>query len=290
MRRALDVESVRAALEDHGLDGVTLAPVGGGDISAAYRAEGSDGRLLFIKHGRADVLSAEEAGLTQLHAARHSLVVPKPVALLAVHENEAVLVLEWLERASADVAHWTRLGRGLAELHRTVGEEYGYDRDNFIGRLPQSNAASDNWVDFFRERRLEPQAERARRSGRWSSRRQQSLDRLYGVLPEILPPRPEASLVHGDLWGGNAMATTSGPAIVDPAVYHGHREVDIAMTELFGGFSSTFYDTYRDAYPVDSGYEQRRDVYNLYHLLNHLNHFGGSYAGSVDRVLDPFGR
>ena len=280
---------IRRVLSDHGIDAIEVTAVSGGDISRAYRVQVRDGRTLFGKSGDRAVLSAEKIGLDILARTPHGLVIPEPQVLLERSPDRGVLVLSWLEESRPDGRHWEQLGRGLADLHRCTAEKYGVCEDNFIGRLPQSNDSSDSWVDFFVERRLERQVRLARDPGRWDT----AWDALYRSVKSrvatMIPDRPPASLVHGDLWSGNAMATTSGASIIDPAVYHGHREVDLAMTELFGGFSTRFYAAYNEAYPLEDGYEERRDLYNLYHVLNHLNHFGGGYARSVELTLRHYG-
>jgi protein-ribulosamine 3-kinase len=182
------------------------------------------------------------------------------------------ILLEQLElRRNGD---WAALARMLAKLHRTTGPRFGWHRDNWIGATPQSNAWCDDWSEFWQERRIRPQLERARKNG--------------FVLPE--PPRlkdhaPIPSLLHGDLWSGNAGFIDEGPVIFDPAVYYGDREADLAMTELFGGFPARFYDAYNQAFPLDEGYERRKPLYNLYHLLNHLNIFGEGYLAQVRATL-----
>ena len=167
------------------------------------------------------------------------------------------------------------MGRMLAKLHRVTGPRFGWHRDNWIGLSPQQNGWCDDWAEFFWERRIRPQAERA------------GLQVSRGGLLENHKPQP--SLLHGDLWSGNAGFTAEGPVIFDPAVYYGDREADLAMTELFGGFPREFYDAYRKEWPVDDGYEKRKPLYNLYHLLNHLNLFGGGYLGQVKETLRLLG-
>jgi fructosamine-3-kinase len=169
---------------------------------------------------------------------------------------------------------WPAMGRMLAALHRNTSERYGWDTDNWIGLAPQVNGWSDDWTDFFWEKRLTPQLRRAGIS----------IDEKK--TKQILEGhRPQASLLHGDLWSGNAGFTPDGPVIFDPAVYYGDREADLAMTELFGGFPTEFYSSYRKELPLAAGYERRKHLYNLYHLLNHLNLFGGGYRAQVDRTL-----
>ena len=167
---------------------------------------------------------------------------------------------------------WAALGRMLARLHRQTGPRYGWHRDNFIGRSPQANGWCDDWSEFWWTRRLQPQLQRA------------GLD--AGFLKDVLKDhRPAPSLLHGDLWSGNAGFIDAGPVIFDPAVYYGDRETDLAMTELFGGFAREFYRAYHQELPLDDGYLWRKHLYNLYHLLNHLNLFGGGYRAQVEATL-----
>jgi fructosamine-3-kinase len=177
----------------------------------------------------------------------------------------------------------------LAAQHRVLSPSFGLDDDNFIGANPQPNQRSDNWLTFFREQRLGFQMELARRNNLLPAQRARRLETLLNRLGDWLPAQPPASLLHGDLWGGNWLATASGePALIDPAVYYGHREADLAFTELFGGFPAAFYTAYKAAWPPDPGYKERKDLYNLYHLLNHLNLFGEGYGGSVDSILQQY--
>ena len=185
------------------------------------------------------------------------------------------IVLEQLDlKRSGD---WAAMGRMLAKLHRQHGERFGWHRDNFIGRSPQMNGWRDDWPTFFRECRIEPQLEMARKNG--------FAINLHGVERMLENHHPKPSLLHGDLWAGNAGFIEDGPVLFDPAVYYGDREADLAMTELFGGFPAEFYAAYNEAYPLDAGYEKRKHLYNLYHLLNHLNIFGGGYLGQVEATL-----
>ena len=174
----------------------------------------------------------------------------------------------------------------LAQLHRTTAEAYGWHRDNTIGTTPQDNARTEDWAAFFRDRRIAPQLALAARNGH-GGRLQRAGERLLAAMPLLLAGHaPVASLLHGDLWSGNAARLASGePVIFDPAVYFGDRETDLAMTELFGGFPAAFHAAYRAAWPIDAGYPVRRTLYNLYHVLNHLNLFGGGYGAQAEAMI-----
>lgn len=276
-------ESLRLSLEARfGPLGAARA-VGGGSISQAARVEGPNGPL-FVKFGPGTppgMFAAEAEGLEALAAAASGLVVPRVLAV-----DEAWLALEWLEPAPRAASIDERLGRGLAALHRATGT-WGWERDNFIGSLPQENAPAATWSEFWWTRRLAPQLRRARALGRLPAH-ERDWERLRDALPRLLAPAEDdgPSLLHGDLWSGNFMTTARGPALVDPAAYRGHREADLAMTELFGGFGPDFHAAYEEAWPLRPGYrEERRAVYQLYYLLVHVNLFGGGYVQQTAEVL-----
>ena len=227
----------------------------------------------FLKEGapsRADAFAAEADGLEAL---RPHIRVPQ-VLDRGIRNGKAFILLEHLDlQRSGDFA---QLGRMLAALHRQTGPRFGWARDNYIGLTPQQNGWRDDWAEFWREHRMRPQVELAKKNG-------------FAVE---MPPlallenhRPQPSLLHGDLWSGNAGFTANGPVVFDPAVYYGDRETDLAMTELFGGFPREFYQGYNEAFALAPGYEQRKHLYNLYHLLNHLNIFGGGYLAQVKATL-----
>jgi fructosamine-3-kinase len=267
--------------------------VGGGCIAQATRVE-AGGASYFLKYGRGDVartFPAEAAGLEALQAATQSLVVPEVLAVKEETDARAgFLLMDWIEEGRKGEGFWDHFGEGLAALHRHTAERYGFDRDNFIGSTPQENGWMDDWPAFFRARRLVPQVALARQRGRWQSAWDGALDALFAHLDHLLPHDPPASILHGDLWGGNYLVTADGQAaLIDPAAYYGHREADLAMTELFGGYQSRFYEAYEAAWPLEPDYAERREVYNLYHLINHLNLFGSSYAGQVGSILRRFG-
>jgi fructosamine-3-kinase len=254
----------------------------------AWSLATSDARY-FVKlaSGRhAPMLACEADGLVAL--ARTSTVRVPHVAALGARGDTAFLAMAWLDLTGS--AHGAALGRALAALHRAqtpsgpAGERFGWRRDNWIGATPQANGWSDDWCTFFGERRLAPQLALAATRGFGTLRRDG--ERLLATLRRRLDHRPAPSLVHGDLWPGNAATLQDGtPVVFDPAVHVGDREVDIAMTELFGGFGRDFRCAYEAAFPLDDGYAARRDVYNLYHLLNHLNLFGAGYLRRVETTL-----
>jgi fructosamine-3-kinase len=262
--------------------------VGGGDINAAACIVTERDRY-FVKwnpHPRPRMFEVEARGL-QLLAAANAVRVPRVVALV---DSPPALVLEWIASRGSKGEASEALGRQLAQQHRVLGDAYGLDHDNYIGSNPQPNASANSWIAFFRDRRLGCQMELARRNGYLDGRRASRLDRLSSRLGEWIDESQCApSLLHGDLWGGNFMSGPNGePVLIDPAVYYGEREAEIAFTELFGGFGPKFYAAYDEAWPLAPGYAGRRDLYNLYHLLNHLNLFGEGYGGSVDAILKRY--
>jgi fructosamine-3-kinase len=261
--------------------------VHGGCINDSFRWEGSNGPL-FVKIAGASelpMLEAEAAGLRELDAAN---AVRVPTVLDAgVVENGSFLALEWIELSPASAEEQARLGTQLARQHRVLATRFGCDCNNTIGSTEQVNTWADDWLTFFRERRLRFQLGLAQRNG-YGGRLQESGNRLLERLDELLGDhRPAPSLLHGDLWGGNAAADPSGaPVIFDPAVYFGDREADLAMTRLFGGFSREFYAAYEEAWRLPPSAAGRVDLYNLYHVLNHLNLFGTGYLGQAQGLID----
>jgi protein-ribulosamine 3-kinase len=263
--------------------GTTLSPspaarVHGGSINESWRWESRQGPL-FVKVAAAaqhPMFAAEAAGLQGLEAAA-AVRVPRVLGC-GVSPAHAWLALEWIEFGSADGAAETQLGTRLALQHRHVADTFGWSQDNTIGSTPQINTRCQDWVSFWRERRLRYQLELAARNGHGARLERggaRLLERLGGLFAGY---RPAASLLHGDLWGGNWGADRHGePVIFDPAVYYGDREADLAMTRLFGGYGPHFYAAYEAAWALDAGAANRVRLYNLYHILNHLNLFGGGY-------------
>lgn len=268
---------------------VASRSIAGGDISQAYEITLADGRRLFAKTNARSprgMFAAEALGLGWLDEA-HALRIPKVVAVSQADEAQQFLVLELIASGSAARDFDERLGRGLAALHRSGTPGFGLDHDNFIGRLPQTNAPVPTWTDFYRTRRLEAQLRRASDEGLATTRMRRGFDRLWGALDELIgPPEPPARL-HGDLWGGNLLCDDRGaPCLIDPAVYGGQREMDLAMMRLFGGFGPRVFSAYEEAWPLADGHRERVALYQLYPLMVHVNLFGGGYVGSVEASLD----
>jgi fructosamine-3-kinase len=258
-------------------------PQGGGCINEAWLLSDS-GTSYFVKLNSAAGLAmfeAEAAALKEL-AATGAIKVPQPITY-GTASGQSYLILEAIPFGSAKSGSWETMGRQLARLHRSTARSFGWHRDNVIGSTPQRNDWFDGWTEFFRERRLRPQFEMARKNGYEFAQ----ADSLLGQVGTILAGhKPEASLLHGDLWSGNAGFLDDGtPVIYDPATYYGDRETDLAFSEFFGGFPASFYAAYEKEWPLAPGYETRKTLYNLYHVLNHANLFGGGYAGQASSTI-----
>ncbi len=272
-------------------------PVSGGDINEARMLKLNGGRTVFMKKNAAAMASAFEAEALGLAAIRNTKAIRTPEVLGWGTDNRkgySFLLLEYIEGSRRIGDYWETFAAELAHMHMAdpvsfdeglrLERQYGFVLDNYIGMTPQVNTPMSTWIGFFRERRLAPQFEWAEKWFDAADRKRIRvlLDHLEDWLVE--PDRP--SLIHGDLWAGNVITGNDGKAwLIDPAVYYGHPEADIAMTELFGGFPPTFYHVYSEITGLDPGYEDRRDLYNLYQLLNHLNMFGGGYYSAVQRII-----
>lgn len=268
--------------------------ISGGDINEAYGLTLTGGQPVFMKTNTREnrfLFTAETLGLAVI-AETKAIGTPK---ILGIGTDEdrggySFLLLEFISGKSHSGNYWEDFARQLSDMHRasTAGlvskGKYGFDHDNYIGRHSQINTGHDSWTSFFRECRLEPQFQDA---ARYFDREDlKKIVRFLDHIDEILVEPEYPSLLHGDLWSGNVITGNDGRAwLIDPAVYVGHAEADIAMTELFGGFPPVFYDAYKEVAPLQPGYEYRRDVYNLYHLLNHLNMFGRMYLPEVKRIV-----
>jgi protein-ribulosamine 3-kinase len=263
--------------------------LGGGDINDAFELSLSGQSSVFLKtnaRAEASLFPAEAHGLDWLREAR-ALRIPEVLAVSGGREGEpCFLVLELLRPGRPRRDFDERLGRGLAALHACGADQFGLPRDNFIGSLPQRNRSHPTWAEFYWHERLAPQLERAVRARRVGAPLQHAFERLASRLPELVgPPEPPARL-HGDLWGGNLHVDEEGqPCLIDPAAYAGHREVDLAMMRLFGGFGERVFSAYEEASPLAPEHADRVALYQIYPLLVHVNLFGGNYADSVARSL-----
>ena len=273
-------------LEEEGFGGIESSRrVGGGCINNGIRIMTSGGRSFFLKtnsNAPPDMFVREVEGLEAL-AVPDGPRVPTPY----LHGPD-FLLLEDLSPASRSSDYWEVFGRKMASLHDRTNDRFGFEHDNYIGSTPQPNSWMEDGFEFFAHRRLIFQAEMVSKRGLITSQEARQVERVSNRLWEMIPEQP-ASLIHGDLWGGNAMSDENGsPAIIDPAAHYGWAEADLAMTALFGGFSEKFYEVYIEARPLPSGWRERFSLYNLYHLLNHLNLFGRGYFGQVMRIVEKY--
>lgn len=276
-----DATGTTFVLDKHG-------SIGGGCINTAMKISGG-GREFFLKLNDARLLAmfeAEADGLREL-AAAEGVRVPLPVCT-GLSGKQAFIVMEYLRLdGHAGAAGMARFGEQLAQMHRYTAQQFGWHRENTIGSTPQVNDWMPDWIAFWREQRLGFQLRLAAGHG-LGSRVVHKGEQLQQALPAFFSGhQPQASVLHGDLWSGNyGISHTGEPVIFDPAVYFGDREADLAMTELFGGFGREFYAGYAGAWPLDTGYPQRKTLYNLYHILNHFNLFGGGYAAQAEGMID----
>jgi len=265
--------------------------VGGGCINSCFYLSDGD-REYFVKTNASTLLGmfeVEAAGLKQI-SDTETIRAPHPVCF-GLAQQHAYLVLEYIELGGCSNA--ALAGERLANMHRHRGAQFGWECDNYIGSTRQPNRWSDRWIDFWRRQRLGFQLQLAAKRG-YLGRLQQRGEILLDLFPALIDHNPQPSLIHGDLWGGNLGYDQTGePIFYDPAVYFADREAEIAMTQLFGGFPSAFYQAYNSAWALDPGYARRKNLYNLYHILNHLNLFGGGYAtqalSTIDSLLAELG-
>ncbi|MBD3617332.1 MAG: fructosamine kinase family protein [Gracilimonas sp.] len=260
--------------------------VHGGDINHAVKLTLDTGDPVFVKwneNAPENMFLVEARGLELLSSAGAGLQIP---AVRVTSDN--FLVLQWIEEGGGRQNSAYDFGNGLAKVHKSTTNYFGLDHNNFIGRLPQSNTKHATWPDFFALERIEPQIKMGVESNKLTRSVLRDVEALYKKLGSIFPSEKPA-LLHGDLWSGNYMFTKTGVAsIYDPAVYYGHREMDIAMTRLFGGFSANFYEGYNDEFPLEAGFEDRITLCNLYPVLVHANLFGGSYCRQAENIIHSY--
>jgi len=267
-------------------------PVFGGDIHQARKLFLKTGDRVFLKFNHTplpNVFELEARGLALIRGTR-TLPVPEVLGFDNGTENyPAFLLLGWVASGATDRADMHKFGEGLAKLHRQTQPQHGLDHDNYIGPLAQPNTPCGRWVEFYRDQRLQAQVDLARERNKLTPQRARLLETLLDRLEHLIDEGQCApSLLHGDLWRGNVIASANDVWVIDPAAYYGHREIEIAFTELFGGFPEEFYQGYQSHFPLPTGYEDRKALYQLYPLLVHLNLFGQRYAPAVDRVLSRY--
>ncbi|WP_257669991.1 fructosamine kinase family protein [Parapedobacter tibetensis] len=268
----------------------SIVSVSGGDINRAYHIKTQSGQY-FVKVNDANraiqLFLAESKGLMLLRESSSSVNAPHTFTVGQAH-GDTFILMEWIDMGSKnDAGSQALLGRMVAALHRHHANDFGLDHDNFIGSLLQINTQSADWTDFFIQQRLQKQLDIAQKQ-LLNTSLQRQFDQLFARLDTLYPQEPP-SLLHGDLWGGNYLIGTNGqPVLIDPAVYYGHREMDIAMTKLFGGFSQRFYAAYHEDYPLQDDWETRIDLWNLYPLLVHFNLFGGGYLSQLKNCLKQY--
>jgi protein-ribulosamine 3-kinase len=266
-----------------------VVPITGGSINTALKLKTSHG-YYFAKYNNHDKYKGMfELEARNLEILRNTRTTRIPNTLCWFnYEDLDFLVLENIDSGSPHYEFWSDLGFGLAHLHKNKADYFGLDYNNFVGSLPQNNEKTNNWCDFFINKRLEPMLKMAVDSGKADVFLIEKFESLYKKLPDIFPPE-SACLLHGDLWSGNIMSNVDGdPVIFDPAVYYGHREMDIAMSKLFGGFEVEFYDSYNDVFPLEQHWEQRVQICNLYPLLIHVNLFMGAYIQSIKNIVNRY--
>lgn len=269
---------------------LSYQPLTGGCINEAVKIETEAGNF-FLKYNQPDFevqFQQEATSLKILHES-NSIQVPE-VRQTGTHNNRAYLLMEYIQPAVVDNNFWQGFGENLASLHRTTSDnqQFGLPFDNYIGALPQKNNFHINWIEFFIENRLEVQIAKALDDKLISPDFLKRFQQLYDLLPELLAAEPP-SLIHGDLWSGNFLCGSNGQVVlIDPAIYFGNREIEISFTRLFGGFSSAFYESYHGSWPMQPGYEDRFEIYNLYPLLVHVNLFGSSYLSGVEAVINKY--
>ncbi|MDX1640539.1 MAG: fructosamine kinase family protein [Balneolaceae bacterium] len=285
-------DSLRTVLEDEfDVSIQNEQSVSGGSINRSHKLETNRGTL-FLKWNQSvpdDFFEAEAKGLELLKEAGSGLHIPSVIAWRAPTSNHpAFLLMEYISEGSGDSSDSFHFGKNLADLHSTSAEKFGLSYDNYIGSLPQKNGEYDDWNNFFVEKRINPQLKKAIDSGKLSQRLLKNWKRLINRLDDLLPST-SPSLIHGDLWGGNYIFDEKGNAVlIDPAVYFGHPEIDLAFSKMFGGFSDSFYEGYESVKPLPEGFSERVPVYNMYPLLVHVNLFGGHYITQFERFIHKF--
>ncbi len=283
--------AIQAAVESS-IDSEILhvTPVGGGCINSSFRIELSNGQRAFVKYNDREMthfFESEIDGLSRIHQSG-AIRVPCVLGAGSV-DGVPFLVLEWIEQGKRKHGFSNLFARQLADLHRESSEQFGFERDGLIGATVQPNPKGHDWVEFWAENRFGYQLRLAYENGFTDKDFQSRGEKLISKLGQLIKTNESPALIHGDLWSGNYFCDQDGsPVVFDPAVYFAHREAEFGMTTLFGGFEASFYEAYSEAWPMEDGYEQRIEIYRLYHLLNHLNLFGRSYYLSCFEIIKAY--
>jgi fructosamine-3-kinase len=288
-----DDKTVESALHTHfgaPVEITSKVSVSGGCINQAWKLMLSNGQAVFMKENSArfeKMFHTEAIGLRALRVSGGPRV-PEPFAVHADASSQ-FLLMSYIAQGPRHKHYWEEFGRSFATLHTHHGDAFGFEQDNYIGSTTQVNTTSTHWPEFFGTHRLGYQIRRAAQQKLADAALVRKTERLISKLDRLLPSDPKPSILHGDLWGGNVMTGEDGKAvIIDPATYWGHFEADLAMTELFGSFPAKFYDAYNEVLPISPEYDDRKEIYNLYHVLNHLNMFGSSYASQANAIVNRF--
>jgi fructosamine-3-kinase len=264
--------------------------VGGGCISHSLKLETNRGPFFLKWNGSTpnDLFLREAESLNELGEAEQSdLIIPKVILATETSDLLGYLLLEFLPTGHA-TAEDEKLGIGLARLHRKTNNAFGFHHNNYCGSTEQDNRWNSDWIDFFGQQRLAYLLEKISRTRSLSSTEKETYQKLVNRLPELIPAKPKASLIHGDLWSGNYLYTANGPALIDPAAYYADREMELSMMTLFGGFTQTTWRAYQHEFPLQAGWEERIQLYQLYHVLNHYFLFGGSYRNQALRIAQRY--
>ena len=281
-------ESLQPVLGSH-LAIQDFKPVGGGCINNGGKLITNEGPF-FVKYNDdryEGMFDTEARGLKLLNDA-DAIHIPRVFATGKAPGNQIFIILEWIDSKGRQKDFWEQFGHELANLHKVSDDSFGLDFDNYIGSLPQYNNRHSNWIEFFKEERIERQIAIGQDKGSLPKDTIKGLRNLYPHLNDIFPDESPA-LLHGDLWGGNFMVNEAGePALIDPAVYFGHREMELAFTQMFGGFDQQFYQAYHEAFPLEKGFEARKDLYNIYPVLVHVNLFGGAYLYELQEIINQY--
>jgi len=282
-------EKIKARIEEKlGSKIKSLSSLSGGCISDAYKVITENGLNYFLKYNPSDsndMFIKEANGLKEL-AKASAIRIPEVLSF-----NDDFILLEYIPTGSKKKNFFEEFGRSFAKMHKHTSESFGFYEDNYIGSNPQKNIPDENekssWVNFYFKKRILNQFQLSEKLGNSTEKLRKGISKLENKIEEIIGDTKEKpSLLHGDLWGGNYMVDENGNAVlIDPAVYYGHREADLGMTKLFGGFSSEFYHAYNETFPIEDGYEYRENIYKLYHVLNHLNLFGGGYYSQAISLI-----